>query len=99
MKENLLLLKDLFTFWKVRFISTWQLYHKCLFVILDDKPVDVKSDSYAEYNVYSNEKNPEFKIGDHARTSKYKNIFAKGYTSNWSEVVFVISKVKKKTVP
>ena len=28
----------------------------------------------------------------------YKNIFAKGYTSNWSEEVFVIKKVKN-TVP
>ena len=26
--------------------------------------------------------------------SKYKNIFAKGYTSNWSEETFVIKKVK-----
>ena len=37
-------------------------------------------------------------IGDHVRTSKYKNIFAKGYTPNWSEDVFVIKKVKN-TVP
>ena len=37
-------------------------------------------------------------IGDHVRTSKYKNIFAKGYTPNWSEDVFVIKKVRN-TVP
>ena len=37
-------------------------------------------------------------IGDHVRTSKYKNIFAKGYTPNWSEDVFVIKKVEN-TVP
>ena len=30
--------------------------------------------------------------------SKYKNIFAKWYTPNWSEQVFVIKKVKN-TVP
>ena len=58
------------------------------------KPIDVKSDSYAEYNVYSNAKDPKFKIGDHVRISKYKNIFAKGYTPNSSEEVFVISKIK-----
>ena len=34
------------------------------------------------------------KVGDHVRISKYKNIFAKGYTPNWSEEVFVISKIK-----
>ena len=41
-----------------------------------------------------NNKNPKFKIGDIVRTSKYKNIFAKGYTPNWSEEIFVIKKVK-----
>ena len=39
-----------------------------------------------------------WEIGDHVRSSKYKNIFAKGYTPNWSEEVFVIKKVKN-TVP
>ena len=56
------------------------------------KPTDVKSNSYTEYNVDSNEKDPKF--GDHVRTSKYKNIFAKGYAPNWPEEVFVISKIK-----
>ena len=41
---------------------------------------------------------PKFKVGDHVRISKYKNIFAKGYAPNWSEEVFVIKKVKN-TVP
>ena len=58
------------------------------------KPIDVTSDSYAEYNEDSNKKDPKFKVGDHVRISKYKNIFAKGYTPNWSEEVFVVSKIK-----
>ena len=62
------------------------------------KPIDVKSNSYADYNVDSNKKDPKFHVGDHLRISKYKNIFAKGYTPNWSEEVFVISKIKN-TVP
>ena len=37
-----------------------------------------------------NNKDPKFKVGDHVRISKYKNIFAKGYMANWSEEVFVI---------
>ena len=53
------------------------------------KPVDVKSKTFVDSN-----KDPEFKIGDIVRISKYKNIFAKGYTTNWSEEVFVIKKVK-----
>ena len=57
------------------------------------KPIDVTDDSYAEYNEDFNKKDPKFKVGDHVRISKYKNIFAKGYTQNWSEV-FVVSKIK-----
>ena len=62
------------------------------------KPTDVKPDSYAEYNEDSNKRNPIFKVGDHVRISKYKNIFAKGYAPNWSEEVFVVNKIKN-TVP
>ena len=62
------------------------------------KPTDVTDDSYAEYNEDSNKKGPKFKVGDHVRISKYKNIFAKGYVPNWSEEIFVIKKVKN-TVP
>ena len=46
----------------------------------------------------SNDKDPKFKVGNHVRISKYKNIFAKRYTPNWSEEVFVIKEVKN-TVP
>ena len=62
------------------------------------KPIDVTSDSYAEYNEDSNVTKPKFKVGDHVKISKYKNIFAKGYTQNWSGEVFIISKIKD-TVP
>ena len=62
------------------------------------KPIDVTNDFYAEYNEDSNKKDPKFKVGDHVRISKYENIFAKGYTINWSEEVFVVSKIKT-TVP
>ena len=60
------------------------------------KPMDVKSDSYAEYNEDSNKKDPKFKAGDHVRISKYKNIVANGYAPNWSEEVFVFSKIKER---
>ena len=65
-------------------------YHKTIKM----KPTDLKSNSFAEYNEESNEKDPKFKVGDHVRISKYKNIFAKGYTPNWSENIFVVKKVK-----
>ena len=62
------------------------------------KPVDVKGNTYIDFKKEVNDKDPKFKVGDHVRISKYKNIFAKGYTPNWSEEVFVIKKVKN-TVP
>ena len=62
------------------------------------KPINVLSDSYAEYNEDSNEKDPEFKVGDYVWILKCKNIFAKGYTQNWSEEVFVISKIQNSSV-
>ena len=67
------------------------------------KPIDVKDNTHVDsMELHSkkevNDKDPKFKVGDHVRISKYKNIFAKGYTPNWSEEVFVIKKVKN-TVP
>ena len=66
--------------------------------IVKMKPINVKSNSYAEYNVDSNDKDPKFNKGDRVRVSKYKSIFAKWYVPNWSQEVFVISKIKN-TVP
>ena len=57
------------------------------------KPIDVTFDSYAEYNENSNVIQPKFKVGYHVRTSKHKIVFAKGYTQNWSDDVFVVSKI------
>ena len=62
------------------------------------KLVDVKDNKYMDFKKEVNDKDPKFKVGDIVRISKYKNIFAKGYTSNWSEEVFVVSKIKN-TVP
>ena len=98
--------------YKKRFTSIRQTLQKCVNVLNDTvdkysnayhntikmKPIDVKSNYYTEYDVDSNEKDPKFQVGDHARISKYKNIFAKGYAPNLSEEVFVISNIKN-TVP
>ena len=62
------------------------------------KPVDVKGNTYIDFKKEVNDKDPKFKVGDHVRISKYKNIFAKEFTPTWSEEVFVIKKVKN-TVP
>ena len=62
------------------------------------KPVDVKSSTCINSSKEVNDKDNKFEVGDHVIRSKYINIFAKGYVSNWSEEVFGITKVKN-TVP
>ena len=73
-------------------------YKNTVYRTIEIRPIDVTSDSYAEYNEDSTKKDPKFKVGDCVRISKYKNIFAKGYTQNGSGEPFVISKIKD-TVP
>ena len=58
------------------------------------KPIDVKDNTYIGFGKEVNDNDPKFKVGDHVRISKYKNIFAKGYTPNWSEEIFAIKKIK-----
>ena len=72
-------------------------YHKTYHITIKMKPVHVEDNTYFNFNKEVNDKDLKFKIGDHV-ISKYKNIFAKGYTPNWSEEVFVVSKIKN-TVP
>ena len=62
------------------------------------KPVDVRDNTYIGFKKEVNDKDPKFKVGDRVRISKYKNIFAKWCTPNWSEEAFIISKTKN-TVP
>ena len=54
-------------------------------------PVD---NTYIDFEEEINNKDPKFKVSDHVRISKYKNIFAKEYMPNWSEEIFVIKKIK-----
>ena len=45
-----------------------------------------------------NEKDRRFKVGERVRISKFKNIFAKGYSPNWSKEIFIVNKIND-TVP
>ena len=73
-------------------------YNNTYHTTIKMKPADVKDNTYIHADKEMNNKDPKFKVGDHVRISKYKNIFAKGYIPNWSEEVFVIKKVKN-TIP
>ena len=84
-------------------------YNNTVHKTIKMKPIDIADDFYVESNknafnkdsmklhsakLHSDKNNPKFKVGHHVRISKYKNNFAKGYTPNWSEEVFVINKIK-----
>ena len=56
------------------------------------KPTVVKYNTYIDFGKEVNYNDPKFKVGDHVKISKYKNMFAKGYTPKFSEEIFVIKK-------
>ena len=62
------------------------------------KPKDVKNDNKRVYIDEHNKKSATYHVGDRVRISKLKNIFAKGYTPNWSREIFLINKIND-TVP
>ena len=57
------------------------------------KPIDVKNNTYINIDKEINDKDSKFIVGDRVKISKYKNTFAKGYTPNWPEEVFVIKQI------
>ena len=69
-------------------------YHNTYHTTIKMKPVDVKDNAYIDFKKEVNDRGPKFKVAAQVRISKSKNIFAKGYTPNWSEEVFVVSKMK-----
>ena len=69
-------------------------YNNAVHSSIKMKPKDVTDIKYVEYSEEINKKSPKFKVDDNVRISKYKNIFAKCYTPNWSEEVFVVNKVQ-----
>ena len=61
------------------------------------KPKDVKNNKIV-YIGEHNEKSARYNVGDRVRISKFKNIFAKGHTPNWSREIFIVNKIND-TVP
>ena len=58
------------------------------------KRFNIKDNTYIDFKKEVNDKNPKFKVDDHVRISKCKNIFAKGYMPNWSKEIFISKKIK-----
>ena len=57
------------------------------------KPIDVGDNNKRVYIDEHNEKDSRFKVSDKVRISRYTNIFAKGYTPNWSKEIFIVNKI------
>ena len=74
-----------------KYIST---YHKTIKI----KHVHAKDNAFTEFGKWSNNKDPKFQLGDHIKTWKCKNIFAKEDPQNWSKDFFIIKEVKN-TIP
>ena len=53
-------------------------YHRAIKM----KPIVVKSSAYFDFEIESIDKDPKVTVRYHTRISKYKNVFAKGYTPN-----------------
>ena len=62
------------------------------------KPKDVGDNNKIVCIDEYNKKSARYNVGDRVRISKFKNIFAKGYTPNWSREIFIINKIND-TVP
>ena len=62
------------------------------------KPIDLEDNNKRVHIDEHNEKDIRFKVGDRVRISRYENIFAKGYTPNWSKEIFIVDKINH-TVP
>ena len=63
-------------------------------VILVKKPIDADYSALTG-KIKSIHRAPKFKVGDRVRITKYKNIFSKSYTKNWSREIFAIDSVLK----
>ena len=70
--------------------DTVNVYNNTYYRAIKMKPSEVKDNTDIESIKEVNDKDSKFKVGDHVRISKYKNIFAKGYTPHWSVEIFVI---------
>ena len=72
-------------------------YNNTKHSIIEMKPIDVGDNKRVYIDEY-NEKDSKFKVGDRVRISKFKNIFAKGYTPNWSTEIFIVDKINDRVL-
>ena len=69
-------------------------YNNNYYHSIGNNPINADYFALSE-KIETNSKLPKFKVGDRFRITKYKNIFSKGYTENWSKEIFVIDYLLK----
>ena len=69
-------------------------YNNTYHTTIKMKPIDVKDNTHINADKEINNKDPKFKVGDHVRISKYKNIFAKGYMPIGVKKYLLLKKLK-----
>ena len=68
-------------------------YNNTKHITIKMKPIDFGDNNKRVYIDEHDKKDSKFKVGDRVRISRYKNIFAKGYASNWSSEIFIVDKI------
>ena len=71
-------------------------YNNTFHITITMKPIVVKSNSYAKYNVDSNEKDSKVKAVDHIRILKYKIFLLKDIVQIGQKKFLLLAKLKKK---
>ena len=75
-------------------------YNNNIHSTINMTPVDASNDPDKVNNTFSFKNiKPELKIGDYVRNVDKRNIFSKGYTSNWNRKLFKVNEVLKTQPP
>ena len=75
-------------------------YSNNIYSTINMKPVDASNNpDKVKYYVNSTKATPKFNVGDYVRNVDKRNIFSKGYTSNWNRELFKVNEVLKTHPP
>ena len=80
-------------------------YNNSVHRIIGCKPVDVTASNVDEIREKAFKRRPtskeksDIQVGDKVRISKVKSVFAKGYLANWTEEIFTVASINRKTSP
>ena len=75
-------------------------YNKSIHSTINMTPVDASNNPDKVKDTFSFKNfNPKFKLSDYVRNADKRNVFSKGYTSNWNRELFKVNEVLKTQPP